>query len=552
VFAAVYCVAGWYTKISSCVKCDIGKYSLAGTQTSCSSCVAGKYTKLIGTSSCTNCPANSQSDSGMTVCKANLGYYNLDASVNLKAYYPINSGVDFLVDVTGLTGNLVASPSSPSANSGGWGASVGAFLTGSSNQFFTLPSFKLPVAFSICSWFWVSPSITRNWNRIWDFGIGAGTDSNIIASIYWTSTSIRIDVLKGSTVLRTAQVDNAAIASVWTHVCMTLSGRDGVVWVNGNGNPIVFQTTSARDATQTLTTNYIGKSKRVEDSPWWGGIDDFRIYHKALTSNEVAALYSFVGDTYSPMIILPCISGGISQCTRCPSGYRSSGGNCHECLSGTYSLEGATTCTSCPINSFSASMANTCTACATGKYLLSASSTSCTSCAAGGYLLSASSTSCTSCAAGKYLLSASSTSCTSCAAGKYSSVVAASSSSVCTDCTTIENAHLTESGEGRITDCPFDCNGGFVKSGDFCVLLPAGPNAYFTGVGTIAGDSLSCPFDCSVGYTKSDYSCVMACSNGNYFSNGGCVPCRTCTSGHWLNGCTAANAGDCIVCDNNS
>ena len=140
-------------------------------------------------------------------------------------------------------------------------------------------------------------------------------------------------------------------------------------------------------------------------------------------------------------------------------------------------------------------------------------------------------------------------------------------------CTAKANAYFTGIGTvGDSNSCPFACNPGYTRSGALCVgaaaptttaaitqplttpapTAQAGPNAYFTGVGTIAGDSLSCPFDCSVGYTKSDYSCVMACSNGNYFSNGGCVPCRTCTSGHWLNGCTAANAGDCIVCDNNS
>jgi hypothetical protein len=69
-------------------------------------------------------------------------------------------------------------------------------------------------------------------------------------------------------------------------------------------------------------------------------------------------------------------------------------------------------------------------------------------------------------------------------------------------------------------------------------------------VGTIAGDSRSCPFDCSVGYAKSGYSCVMACSNGNYLLNGVCEPCKTCTAGHWLSGCTAANAGYCTACNN--
>jgi hypothetical protein len=105
-----------------------------------------------------------------------VGFYNLDDSVNLKAYYTFNPGA-FLVDGTGITGSLTASASSPTAQaSGPFGAdSNSVFLTASTSQFFTLPSLTLPDAFSVCAWFWISPSMVRNYNRIFDLVLAITT-----------------------------------------------------------------------------------------------------------------------------------------------------------------------------------------------------------------------------------------------------------------------------------------------------------------------------------------------------------------------------------------
>ncbi len=143
-------------------------------------------------------------------------------------------------------------------------------------------------------------------------------------------------------------------------------------------------------------------------------------------------------------------------------------------------------------------------------------------------------------------------------------------------CTSKPNAFFTGIGTvGDSNSCPFACNSGYVKSGASCISIttaavttttpapttqppttptpstPAGPNGYFTGVGT-AGDNKSCPFECSVGYYKSQesYACVNACPTGQYLLNGACVTCKTCDSGYWLSGCTGASAGMCSTCNN--
>lgn len=352
VFGEVTCNPGYYIVVVSCVMCLPGKYSPAATSlgclscgpnqwsgsgasacSSCTTCLAGTFLSSqctsISNSVCSSCPANSWSGSGDSVCTANAGFYNLDAPANLKAYYTFNQGA-FLQDVTGITGNLVASSSSPTSQaSGAFGAtSYSAVLTGSSNQFFTLPQFMLPNEFSICSWFWISPSITRNWNRIWDFGVGI--KSNVLGTVYWTTNDLRLDVYRGDTWIGSTLLTNGAqTVSTWRHVCMTLSGNIQRAWLDGVSTSFTMSVT--RNVTETFTTNFIGKSSWANDSPWWGAIDDFRIYHKALTNTEVAALYAFRGDTRSPMIFLPCTA---DRCTTPVCGtnqYLSTGLVCTPC-----------------------------------------------------------------------------------------------------------------------------------------------------------------------------------------------------------------------------
>ena len=111
---------------------------------------------------------------------------------------------------------------------------------------------------------------------------------------------------------------------------MTLSGTSQVVWLDDTATSYTMSNT--RDSALELTLNYIGKSNWGVDGPWWGAFDEFRIYHKALTSTEVNALYNWRGDTFVPMIILacpnPCAAGsfggctstGAQFCTGCPAG----------------------------------------------------------------------------------------------------------------------------------------------------------------------------------------------------------------------------------------
>src|SRR5690606_11762249 len=81
----------------------------------------------------------------------------------------------------------------------------------------------------------------------------------------------------------------------WKHVCLTYDGSTAKVYVNGT-----------EEASQVLAWNlviddfFIGKQVNNGAEYWNGLIDDVRLYNRALTAAEVAALAAT-----SPGILAP-------------------------------------------------------------------------------------------------------------------------------------------------------------------------------------------------------------------------------------------------------
>jgi hypothetical protein len=139
-------------------------------------------------------------------------------------------------------------------------------------------------------------------------------------------------------------------------------------------------------------------------------------------------------------------------------------------------------------------------------------------------------------------------------------------------CTPVENGYFLSPGSvnGDPKSCFFDCNTGYIKSGYSCVTRTPGTgeycvldsylgceeiasctpiaNAAFTGPGTEVGNANSCLFECNTGFVKSGSACV--CPAGQYYADGKCNACRTCSMGEWLQNCAGSDAGQCVACNN--
>ena len=110
------CGYGLFSNLSGstmCQRCIPGTYANITTSSSCTNCASGTFSTVIAATSvsiCNACPPNSYSPEGGTLCVTNPGFY--DMGVALIAYYPFRPQ-NYLLDATGISGPLTASPIKP-------------------------------------------------------------------------------------------------------------------------------------------------------------------------------------------------------------------------------------------------------------------------------------------------------------------------------------------------------------------------------------------------------------------------------------------------------
>ncbi|WP_055523943.1 LamG-like jellyroll fold domain-containing protein [Streptomyces graminilatus] len=158
-------------------------------------------------------------------------------------------------------------------------------LSGSS-QYASLPTGLISSAKAITVTAWVNLDSVTTWARIFDFGSGT-TQNMFLMAKNGTNGFIRAGVRNGSE----QDVDGTAAlpAGGWHHVAVTLDGTTGTIYVDGakaaSGRITIKPSDLGAD-----TKNYLGRSQYSTDPYLDGKIDEFRIYNRALTAAEVAAV----------------------------------------------------------------------------------------------------------------------------------------------------------------------------------------------------------------------------------------------------------------------
>jgi fibronectin type 3 domain-containing protein len=168
-------------------------------------------------------------------------------------------------------------------------------LDGTANGYVSLPTGLVSVLndFSISTWVKVDTNAT--WSRIFDFG--SGTTTNLYLTPVSSANTVRFAITTNNS-WNEQQLNSASVLStgVWHHVAVTLSGSKGVLYIDGavvnTNNSMTLKPSSLGSTTQ----NYIGKSQ-YSDPYLKGGVDDFRIYSRALSPTEVAAVANLVPPT---------------------------------------------------------------------------------------------------------------------------------------------------------------------------------------------------------------------------------------------------------------
>jgi hypothetical protein len=139
-------------------------------------------------------------------------------------------------------------------------------------------------------WFKMSTS-SGTWARIFDFSIGTSGNPTtyMLIAKSGTSTNLNIQIAEANVGVGSHTTTGSWIDNTWHHIVWSIS-PSGVwtIYIDGvNLNVSITRTVP----NATYSRKYIGRSAFSTDGWYVGNIDDFRIYNKVLTADEISSLY---------------------------------------------------------------------------------------------------------------------------------------------------------------------------------------------------------------------------------------------------------------------
>lgn len=153
-------------------------------------------------------------------------------------------------------------------------------------------------SFTVQSWVYVTAVL--NWNRIFDFGNGAGSNNVLLANSFGTSGKPGI-YIEGSQFQSTYPGSSTVLLNAWHQICCTfnyVSGANGTATIYVDGLPAGAGTLPK--PVNILRNNcYIGRSNwGFGDPNMNGGIGSLQIYNGLLTDAEMLSNYNTTKSYY--------------------------------------------------------------------------------------------------------------------------------------------------------------------------------------------------------------------------------------------------------------
>ncbi len=160
----------------------------------------------------------------------------------------------------------------PGGNANYAQAKNGVYFTGSS---FTIQS-------------WVYPVEILNWNRIIDFGNGAGNHNILLSNTYGTSGAPGL-YIEGAQF----QANTVLTLNAWHFVCATYNASTKLAAIYVDGQPSGTGNNYPTPVNVTRTYCYIGRSNwGFGDPNFHGGLGSVQIYYGYLTASEILSNYN--------------------------------------------------------------------------------------------------------------------------------------------------------------------------------------------------------------------------------------------------------------------
>jgi hypothetical protein len=152
---------------------------------------------------------------------------------------------------------------------------------------------------------WIKVTTVADWQKVLDVGINADLAiPNTTGMIYMylaPMTSSGTNVTFGIAADGINNEQSLAGASSigpsdgWTHLAVVLGASTATLYVNGKSAASKSKTSLPLRPIDLGTINYawLGRSQFTNDSTFDGALDEFRVYNRELSADEILALYQY-------------------------------------------------------------------------------------------------------------------------------------------------------------------------------------------------------------------------------------------------------------------
>ena len=217
----------------------------------------------------------------------NLAPTTTNAQPDWNSYYPFNSGAQDASNV--FSGTLIGGASIQNDVERG----AAARLSGAS-QYVSLPAGASTLR-TLSGW--VKWNGGADWQRVFDFG--SSTERWFMLTPRDGEGRLQVGISsERSEFVQVIQAEAALPTNTWTHVAVTMDGRQGVLYLNGEAVAI-NHSVNLLPADVAATRCWLGRSQYSADAYLGGWLDSWRLNSRALTAGELFAP--------NPSFVLPTV-----------------------------------------------------------------------------------------------------------------------------------------------------------------------------------------------------------------------------------------------------
>jgi hypothetical protein len=240
-------------------------------------------------------PADAGADAAVDV----LTDTNTLPTRGLVAYYPCDNadGTNLPDDSGNRNHGLLQAATSDgySFKPGKVGNALSLSKAGSAFVSLPVPMFRDSAEITVATW--IRLETLTAWQRLFDVGINANLSQNTATgtayvTLFLKDFSNKIGLSSTKDGFGSAQqvAVDALATGVWKHVAVVLGGGSGTIYVDGNAVAMASGILSPQ-ALGAVDYAFIGKSQFSGDPFIDAQIDEFRVYDRALSTDEIQSLF---------------------------------------------------------------------------------------------------------------------------------------------------------------------------------------------------------------------------------------------------------------------